>query len=138
MSDFYTGSEIKKDYDTNRGLANGWVPIRSKKVPVKPTPDCAQKYWDIQDGDIVEVSQEQKDAIDNPPLTFITAKEFFKKVFDEYGKDFIKSTLKKEFTSFLDMLLNQEAPDAWAMAKEEIDAANLSDEVKAKLKSFLP
>ena len=65
MADFFDGKTIRQSIHTPDGIAAGWVPISG--INAFPVPPCEPKYWKIQGGGIIEMSQEEKDLVDNPP-----------------------------------------------------------------------
>ena len=65
MADFYTGNSIIKSFDTNKGIANGWLPINGNFAV--DTPECESRYWKITDGKILEMTEAEKVEKDKPP-----------------------------------------------------------------------
>ena len=75
MADYYNGNFVVKSVDKPK---DGWLPVNGNNAV--PVPDCPVRYWKFSaDGkSIVEMSDDEKTAIDTPPQPELTVYEKIK------------------------------------------------------------
>jgi len=119
MADFFDGKNIQRSVNTPDGIMAGWLPINGALAV--PVPNCEEKYWKIVDGEIVEMTAEEKTAIDTPIEPVPTPEDYFNNIMAGLTEieqmDFLD--VYDEFPTFGLMLRNGN-PE---MAKSRLDAA---------------
>jgi hypothetical protein len=135
MADFYDGKSIIKSFDTNKGIANGWLPVNGKLAVT--VPNCETRYWKIKDKKIIEMTAEEKEVIDTPQAFLKTSKQIYSDIMDTFGAEYVMKELKTHLTAFFETCIRQESISGYAMAKLELDSTAMKPEDKEIIKGLI-